>query len=190
MSSSTASYPRSTGSWPITAWDTALVVAHGAVNRAILSHALLGERMFLGRFEQAPGCINVLDVGRDRPLEWIVRAVNVAPSRPRAHRHAHDADGAVLGRVRSAPGSRYAIRPHAGRPVNEGEGVSALSPPPTSGLVGYEAFDVSHLSLDTGWKVPFVNLMIRTHWSGSWSAAPVFCRLPGRRNGFGWFQVR
>ena len=26
------------------AWDTALVVAHGAVNRAILSHALLGER--------------------------------------------------------------------------------------------------------------------------------------------------
>ena len=36
-------------------WDTALVVAHGAVNRAILSHALLGERLFLGRFEQAPG---------------------------------------------------------------------------------------------------------------------------------------
>ena len=64
------------------AWDTALVVAHGAVNRAILSHALLGERIFLGRFEQAPGCINVLDVGRDRPLEWIVRAVNVAPADP------------------------------------------------------------------------------------------------------------
>jgi probable phosphoglycerate mutase len=56
-------------------WDTALVVAHGAVNRAVLSYALTGERMFLGRFEQAPGCLNVLDVGH----EWVVRAVNVAP---------------------------------------------------------------------------------------------------------------
>ena len=56
-------------------WDTALVVAHGAVNRAVLSYALTGERMFLGRFEQAPGCLNVLDVGN----EWVVRAVNVAP---------------------------------------------------------------------------------------------------------------
>jgi probable phosphoglycerate mutase len=56
-------------------WDTLLAVLHGAVNRAILSHALTGERMFLGNFEQAPGCINVLDVGDD----WIVRAVNVTP---------------------------------------------------------------------------------------------------------------
>src|SRR4029079_16967516 len=63
-------------------WDTALVVAHGAVNRAILSHALLGERVFLGRFEQAPGCLNVLDVGSERPPEWIVRAVNIAPRDP------------------------------------------------------------------------------------------------------------
>ena len=61
-------------------WDTALVVAHGAVNRAILSYALTGERMFLGRFEQAPGCLNVLDVGCDvHGADWIVRAVNVAP---------------------------------------------------------------------------------------------------------------
>ena len=59
-------------------WDTALVVAHGAVNRAILSYALTGERMFLGRFEQAPGCLNVLDVGHGSAAEWIVRAVNVA----------------------------------------------------------------------------------------------------------------
>lgn len=58
------------------AWDTALVVAHGAVNRAILSWALTGERTFLGRFEQAPGCLNVLDVGDEG--EWVVRAVNVA----------------------------------------------------------------------------------------------------------------
>src|SRR5919106_5444746 len=56
-------------------WDTVLAVLHGAVNRAILSYALTGERMFLGHFEQAAGCINVLDVGE----EWIVRAVNVAP---------------------------------------------------------------------------------------------------------------
>jgi probable phosphoglycerate mutase len=56
-------------------WDTVLAVLHGGVNRAILSHALTGERMFLGHFEQAPGCVNVLDVG----TEWIVRAVNISP---------------------------------------------------------------------------------------------------------------
>ena len=55
-------------------WDTVLLVLHGAVNRAVLSYALTGERMFLGHFEQAPGCVNVLDVGD----EWVVRAVNVA----------------------------------------------------------------------------------------------------------------
>ena len=58
-------------------WDTALLVLHGAVNRAILSHALTGERLFLGQLEQAPGCINVLDVD-DRA--WLVRAVNIAPT--------------------------------------------------------------------------------------------------------------
>ena len=57
-------------------WDTALAVLHGAVNRAILSYALTGERLFLGPFEQAPACINVLDLGDD---DWIVRAVNIAP---------------------------------------------------------------------------------------------------------------
>ena len=56
-------------------WDTVLLVLHGAVNRAILSYALTGQRMFLGRFEQAAGCVNVLDVDD----EWIVRAVNVSP---------------------------------------------------------------------------------------------------------------
>ena len=55
-------------------WDVALLVLHGAVNRAILSRALTGERVFIGGFEQAPGCINVLDVRSDG--EWIVRAVN------------------------------------------------------------------------------------------------------------------
>mgnify|MGYP000044069941 CR=1 FL=1 len=55
-------------------WDTALAVLHGGVNRAILSWVLLGERTFLGHFEQAPACVNVLDLGE----EWIVRAVNLA----------------------------------------------------------------------------------------------------------------
>ena len=58
-------------------WHTTLAVCHGGVNRAILSYALTGERMFLGHFEQAPACANVLDVGDEG--EWIVRAVNVAP---------------------------------------------------------------------------------------------------------------
>ncbi|HEX4746782.1 MAG TPA: histidine phosphatase family protein [Gaiellaceae bacterium] len=57
-------------------WDTALAVLHGGVNRAILSYALTGERMFLGHFEQAPAGVNVLDLGEGG--EWIVRAVNVA----------------------------------------------------------------------------------------------------------------
>jgi broad specificity phosphatase PhoE len=60
-------------------WDTLLAVLHGAVNRAILSYALTGERMFLGHFEQAPGCLNVLDVGDEWPGNAIVRAVNVTP---------------------------------------------------------------------------------------------------------------
>src|SRR5262249_59759362 len=57
------------------AWDVLLAVLHGAVNRAVLSYALTGERVLLGGFEQAPGCINVVDVGDD----CIVRAVNVTP---------------------------------------------------------------------------------------------------------------
>ena len=56
-------------------WDTTLAVLHGGVNRALLSYALTGERMFLGHLEQAPGCVTVLDVGDD----WIVRAVGIAP---------------------------------------------------------------------------------------------------------------
>jgi len=59
-------------------WDVVLAVLHGGVNRAILSYALTGGRAFLGNFEQAPGCVNVLDVGDD----WVVRAVNHSPSDP------------------------------------------------------------------------------------------------------------
>jgi broad specificity phosphatase PhoE len=56
-------------------WDIVLLVLHGAVNRAILSHALTGGRTMLGNLEQSPACINVLDVGND----WVVRGVNHTP---------------------------------------------------------------------------------------------------------------
>jgi broad specificity phosphatase PhoE len=55
-------------------WDVLLLILHGGVNRAILGRALTGERVFLGGFEQSPGCINVIDVAADGT--WIVRAVN------------------------------------------------------------------------------------------------------------------
>jgi probable phosphoglycerate mutase len=61
-------------------WDVLLLVLHGAVNRAILSRAATGERTFLGGFEQAPGCINVLDVDEERA--FVVRAVNHTPYDP------------------------------------------------------------------------------------------------------------
>jgi broad specificity phosphatase PhoE len=66
-------------------WDVLLLVLHGAVNRAILSRAITGEAVFLGGFEQAPGCVNVLDVSAAG--EWIVRAVNHTPYDP-AHTEA------------------------------------------------------------------------------------------------------
>jgi broad specificity phosphatase PhoE len=59
-------------------WDTALAVLHGGVNRVILSHALTGSRRHLWNFEQAPACINVLDLGE----EPIVRTVNYIPYDP------------------------------------------------------------------------------------------------------------
>ena len=77
-SCSTASSLPSTGSWPTPSWDVVLLVLHGGVNRAILSYALTGGRAFLGNFEQSPACVNVLDVGED----WVVRAVNHAPTDP------------------------------------------------------------------------------------------------------------
>lgn len=58
-------------------WQQMLLVLHGGVNRALLSRALTGARGFLGRFEQAPACINLIDVG---PSDMVVRAVNLAPT--------------------------------------------------------------------------------------------------------------
>jgi broad specificity phosphatase PhoE len=61
-------------------WETALAVFHGGVNRILLSHALGGGRSYFGGLEQAPACINVLDLGGDGT--WIVRTVNYIPYDP------------------------------------------------------------------------------------------------------------
>jgi probable phosphoglycerate mutase len=64
-----------------TGWRCALLVLHGAINRALLGHALAGGRVFLGRIEQSPACINVLDVGLEpHAPEFVVRAINLAPT--------------------------------------------------------------------------------------------------------------
>lgn len=58
-------------------WDTALIVLHGAVNRVILSRALVGDGVFLGHLEQTAACVNVLDLGPG--AHWYLRAVNITP---------------------------------------------------------------------------------------------------------------
>lgn len=64
------------------AWDTVLLVLHGGVNRALLSHAITaGGRAFFGHLSQATGCINALDVG-EKAGDWVVHAINHAPSAP------------------------------------------------------------------------------------------------------------
>ncbi len=65
-----------------TSWDTVLLVLHGGVNRAILSHALTaGGRTFFGHLAQATGCINALDVGAT-PRDWVLRTINYSPPSP------------------------------------------------------------------------------------------------------------
>jgi broad specificity phosphatase PhoE len=59
-------------------WDTALLVLHGGVNRAVLSWFLTGERAFLGGLAQDPGCLNVIDVG-PTPAQSVLRVLNFCP---------------------------------------------------------------------------------------------------------------
>jgi probable phosphoglycerate mutase len=59
-------------------WDTALLVAHGGVNRAVLSWFLTGRHEFLGGLAQDAGCLNVIDVGAS-PATTVVRVVNFCP---------------------------------------------------------------------------------------------------------------
>ncbi len=56
-------------------WDTSLLVAHGGVNRAVLSWFLTGQHQFLGGLAQDAGCLNVIDVG-PTPATSMVRVVN------------------------------------------------------------------------------------------------------------------
>ncbi len=56
-------------------WDTALLVAHGGVNRAVLSWFLTGQHLFLGGLAQDAGCLNVIDVGPTLATS-VVRLVN------------------------------------------------------------------------------------------------------------------
>jgi probable phosphoglycerate mutase len=62
-------------------WRTVLLVLHGGVNRAILSYALTGQRLFLGNLAQTAGCINALDVGEEES-DWVVRFANFSPPAP------------------------------------------------------------------------------------------------------------
>ncbi len=62
-----------------TDWETVLLVLHGGVNRAILSHALTGEHRLLGGLQQSPACVSALDVGAN-PRDWVVRYVNLFAS--------------------------------------------------------------------------------------------------------------
>jgi len=59
-------------------WDTVLLVLHGGVNRALLSWLLTGQKLFFGGFEQAPGCLNVVDVGGTTASN-IIRMINYSP---------------------------------------------------------------------------------------------------------------
>ena len=68
------------------AWHSALVVLHGGVNRALISRVLAGSRAFFGRIEQAPACINIIDVGAD---DLVLRGVNLAPTQWLHERERH-----------------------------------------------------------------------------------------------------
>ena len=62
-------------------WRHLLVVAHGAVNRALLLDALGAGIASFGALEQDPGCINIIDVepAPGGGLRMIVRLLNHTP---------------------------------------------------------------------------------------------------------------
>lgn len=86
-----------------TSWDTILLVLHGGVNRAVLSYAITGQRMFLGNLEQSPGCINVLDVG-ERSTDWVVQTINYAPLLPLQNESRYTSMEEVLHQYRKSRG--------------------------------------------------------------------------------------
>ena len=62
-------------------WKTALVVAHGGVNRALLAHTLGAPMESYGSMEQDEACINIVDVDalEDGGHRHIVRLLNYTP---------------------------------------------------------------------------------------------------------------
>jgi probable phosphoglycerate mutase len=58
-------------------WHKMLLVAHGGVNRVLLTHALGSGLAGFGALEQDPACINIIDVEPDGRL--LVRLVNFTP---------------------------------------------------------------------------------------------------------------
>jgi probable phosphoglycerate mutase len=61
-------------------WRRLLIVAHGAVNRAILAHVMEVGLEVLGHLEQDPACINVFDL--DEHGYGIIRQLNYTPYSP------------------------------------------------------------------------------------------------------------
>lgn len=61
-------------------WDTALVVAHGVVNAALLSHIVSGgQRVVFPGWQQNPACINLIDLGQAQGDD-VLRSVNLNPT--------------------------------------------------------------------------------------------------------------
>jgi probable phosphoglycerate mutase len=61
-------------------WRRLLIVAHGGVNRVLLTHHLEAGLSAFDTFEQDPGCLNILDV--DAAGRCLVRLVNHTPYNP------------------------------------------------------------------------------------------------------------
>jgi len=62
-------------------WTRAALVAHDAVNRAILAWALGADRSAWAGLEQDPGCLNVVDIefADGRPVRRFVKLLNFTP---------------------------------------------------------------------------------------------------------------
>ena len=69
-------------------WSHLLLVAHGTVNRALLSYlatgSIEGALSHLDLFEQDPGCLNIIDVDMngDQTHKFLLRSVNFTPYDP------------------------------------------------------------------------------------------------------------
>jgi probable phosphoglycerate mutase len=69
-----------------TNWTRLLLVAHGGVNRAILSTIISGGLKCFGAFEQDSACVNIIDIdqedGAGHILRKILRGVNITARDP------------------------------------------------------------------------------------------------------------